>query len=64
VPAQGEVVLVDAASEPLRRWQFVDAFPVRWTGPSFVAGSADVAVEELEIGPPWVPVLGLRAAGP
>jgi phage tail-like protein len=46
---EGEVVLVDAASKPLRRWQFVDAFPVRWTGPTFVAGSADVAVEELEI---------------
>lgn len=46
---EGEVVLVDAAGVELRRWQFVEAFPVRWTGPSFAADSSEVAVEELEI---------------
>jgi len=45
----GEVVLVDAARKPLRRWEFLGAFPVRWKGPSFAASSNQVATEELEI---------------
>lgn len=45
----GEVVLVDAARKPVRRWAFSGAFPVKWTGPTFVASSSDVATEELEI---------------
>lgn len=45
----GEIVLVDAAARPLRRWSFTEAFPVRWTGPTFAATSTDVAMEELEI---------------
>ncbi len=46
---EGEVVLLDYAGEPARRWQFIDAFPTRWSGPTFAAGSTDVALEELEI---------------
>lgn len=45
----GEIVLVDAATLELRRWVFTEAFPVRWTGPTFAASSSDVASEELEI---------------
>jgi phage tail-like protein len=45
----GEVVLVDAARNPLRRWEFSEAFPIRWKGPSFAASSNEVAMEELEI---------------
>jgi len=45
----GEVVLVDAARKPLRRWEFSGAFPVKWSGPSFAASSSEVATEELEI---------------
>jgi len=44
----GEIVLVDAARRPLRRWRFVGAFPVKWTGPRLAAGSSDLATEELE----------------
>ena len=34
---------------PLRTWSFVDAFPVKWSGPNFTAGSASPATESLEI---------------
>ena len=47
LPAAGEVVLFDYAGEPVRRWQFEDAFPVKWSGPTLVAASNDVAIEEL-----------------
>jgi len=33
----------------LRSWAFHDAFPVKWTGPSFSYDSSDMADEELEI---------------
>ena len=33
----------------LRSWAFVDAFPVKWNGPSFVAGDSNPATESLEI---------------
>jgi phage tail-like protein len=46
---EGAVVLVDAAGEPVRTWEFVDAFPVKWSGPTLAASATDVAVEELEI---------------
>lgn len=31
------------------RWNFYDAFPVKWTGPSFNALSSDIAIESLEL---------------
>ena len=43
------VSLLDAAGQRLRQWDFVDAFAVQWTGPSFDATSTDPATEELEI---------------
>jgi phage tail-like protein len=43
------VTLVSAAGVRLRAWEFEDAFPVKWTGPTFSVGSDDHAVEELEI---------------
>jgi phage tail-like protein len=33
----------------LQTWTFADAFPVRWTGPTFAADSSSIAVESLEI---------------
>ena len=33
----------------LRKWNVVDALPVRWTGPSFASDATGAAVEELEI---------------
>ncbi|HSL59139.1 MAG TPA: phage tail protein [Acidimicrobiales bacterium] len=43
------VTLVAPDGTRLRAWEFEDAFPVRWSGPNLSAGSADPAIEELEI---------------
>lgn len=43
------VTLISADGKRLRSWNFDGAFPVKWRGPSFAAGSNDAAVEELEI---------------
>ena len=41
--------LTDEAGEIVRSWAMVDVMPVKWTGPTFGAGSSEIAVEELEI---------------
>jgi phage tail-like protein len=48
-PKHGSVSLLDAKGKVVRKWAFVDAFPVKWTGPRLSASSRDVAVEELEV---------------
>lgn len=45
----GSVVLLDNAGSEARRWVFVDAYPVKWLGPSLNAASANVAVETIEL---------------
>jgi phage tail-like protein len=45
----GSVELKDAAGKTVRRWEFEDAYPVKWTGPKLAAASKDVATEELEV---------------
>src|SRR5688500_20268371 len=43
------ITLLGPAGKRLRSWNFVDAFPVKWTGPSFTAESTGPASEQLEI---------------
>jgi phage tail-like protein len=45
----GSVALLDASGKPVRRWSFVDAYPVKWTGPKLAASARDLATEELEV---------------
>ena len=45
----GSVVLLDETGNERRRWNFVSAWPSRWTGPSFNATGNEVAIEALEI---------------
>src|SRR5262245_23677965 len=45
----GSIILLDSAGEEQWRWNFVDAYPVRWVGPELRAGSAEVAIETLEL---------------
>lgn len=45
----GSVKLLDSKGKVVRRWTFVDAYPVKWTGPRLAASSNDLAVEELEV---------------
>ncbi len=43
------ITLIGPAGQRLRAWEFFDAFPVKWSGPDFSAGSTDLATETLEI---------------
>jgi len=45
----GSIVLLDEAGEERLRWNFVDAWPSKWTGPALNATGNEVAVESLEI---------------
>jgi phage tail-like protein len=42
------VVAFNDNCEPVAEWTFVDVWPVRYTGPSFSAESAKVAIETFE----------------
>lgn len=43
------IVLLDDAREEKVRWNLREAWPTKWTGPSFNATGTDVAIESLEI---------------
>ena len=45
----GSIVLLDDAGQEKLRWNFINAWPSKWTGPSFNASSAAVAIETLEL---------------
>jgi phage tail-like protein len=41
--------MYDSAGKELFRWNFIEAYPVKWTGPQFTAASTEAAVETLEL---------------
>jgi phage tail-like protein len=43
------VSLMGPNGQPVREWVFMEAFPIKWTGPNLNAGSNQVATETLEI---------------
>ncbi|GAA4609848.1 phage tail-like protein [Actinoplanes octamycinicus] len=45
----GTVYLLDGAGEDVMWWHFLQALPVRWTGPELRAASGTVAVEAVEL---------------
>jgi phage tail-like protein len=45
----GSIVLVDEKGAEKLRWNFTNAWPSKWTGPSFNSTGNSVAVETLEI---------------
>jgi phage tail-like protein len=45
----GSIVLTDDTGEEKARWNFVDGWPTKWTGPTFNATANEVAIETLEI---------------
>jgi phage tail-like protein len=46
----GSIVLYDETGDKeVLRWNFFEAWPSKWTGPSFNATSNDVAIETMEI---------------
>jgi phage tail-like protein len=47
--SSGAIVMMDNSGRPLRRYEFKNAWPVAWEGPSLNAGGSELAVESLEI---------------
>jgi phage tail-like protein len=45
----GSIVLLDDAGAEKLRWNFSNAWPTKWTGPSFNSTSTAVAIETMEI---------------
>ena len=45
----GSIVLLDDTGAEKLRWNFINAWPTKWTGPSFNATGNEVAIETLEI---------------
>ena len=45
----GSIILLNEAGEEKLRWNFMDAWPSKWTGPSLNSTSTAVAVETLEL---------------
>jgi phage tail-like protein len=45
----GTIMLLDPQQIPVMWWNFRNALPVRWTGPTFDATSDEVGVETVEL---------------
>jgi phage tail-like protein len=45
----GSVVMFNRAYEEVRRWNFINAWPSKISGPTIAADSNDLAIEELTI---------------
>jgi phage tail-like protein len=43
------VTLFDSDGTVAMTWEFANAFPVKWSGPTFNADSKDIAIESLEL---------------
>jgi phage tail-like protein len=43
------IVQYDESEKERRRWNLTDAYPVKWTGPSFKADDNAIAIEALEL---------------
>jgi phage tail-like protein len=49
VRKNGSVVGLDRSGTEVARWNFLNAWPTKYTGPSFTAEGNDVAIETLEL---------------
>lgn len=45
----GSIVLLDISGRERWRWNFLQAYPVKWIGPNLRASAAEVALETLEL---------------
>ncbi|MBW4508249.1 MAG: phage tail protein [Scytonematopsis contorta HA4267-MV1] len=45
----GSIILFDRMMEPVKVWDFHNAYPVKWTGPKLNASSDEIAVESIEL---------------
>jgi phage tail-like protein len=45
----GSIILMDDEGNDVAQWDFVDAWPTKWTGPSFNSTANEVAIDTLEV---------------
>lgn len=45
----GSIVLLDRRGTEKARWNFKDAWPTKWSGPSLAAEGSDIAIESIEL---------------
>ncbi|MFC5702287.1 phage tail protein [Cohnella faecalis] len=45
----GSIILYKQDGRELCRWNFFDAYPVKWSGPTLQAASSEVAIETIEL---------------
>lgn len=45
----GAIILMDVTGKDLWRWNFIEAFPVKWIGPDFKADSNSIAFESVTL---------------
>jgi phage tail-like protein len=45
----GSIILLDDTGAEKLRWNFINGWPTKWTGPTFNATSNEVAIETLDI---------------
>ncbi|MEF3312942.1 phage tail protein [Paenibacillus sp. GYB004] len=45
----GSIILHNQAGKEICRWNFFDAYPVKWNGPDLNASTGSVAIESIEI---------------
>ena len=45
----GSIVLLGRGGQEKARWNFVRAWPTKWTGPSLTAEGNDLAIEQLDL---------------
>ncbi len=45
----GYIVLLDSEANETWRWNFIDAYPAKWTGPDLRAENSAVALESIEL---------------
>ena len=45
----GSIILLDRQGQETVRWNFFNAWPAKWTGPTFNAEGNDVSIETLEL---------------
>lgn len=49
-PKSGAIIVADESGDKEKiRWNFVEGWPTKWTGPTFNADANEVAIETLEI---------------
>ena len=45
----GSIVLLGRDGNEVARWNFVRAWPTKWTGPNLDAGGSEASIETLEL---------------